>query len=472
MNSPSRCLLLVTFQILGAQIIAAQGVLCAQSAGATDPSPVGGPESRQADDDTGAERRFVVPERSADDLVQGIPASFAVEDIFRRLLGELVRHPADGPALLADFQQQVVDQGAGFAVDGSTYRRLEAARQRADAALGGYNPSGIPDLSVRDLREARELPGLGCAQKIQRKVIGELADLEIDALVGVIAVVIETYGRQVDQRAFWLYDRTQALAIELAERHHGETGDRDLFAAHLLAVADRQLKLDSYDGGLWALELFERVLTLRDDHPTARYWAGFLAEKYGRYSKAVRHFSALVEHSPGDAEARLRLAVNQARSGRRAEGEASLEALAHGEAPAWVRRVAWSELVRLVGDEDPERVLALLSEALEAFPDDSELRLQLAYHRRLDAWQETLGELERAIALGPEAEGPGGRVRYELARERGLIANRAWLAEQNLERRELTLATMDRLEMRWSNRVDPRRPVDACEDLRPKGGGS
>jgi tetratricopeptide (TPR) repeat protein len=221
-----------------------------------------------------------------------------------------------------------------------------------------------------------------------------------------------------------------------------------------------------YFDGEEALDLLDRILDLEPDHAVARYWAGYLSEKFGAYHKAVRHYERYLE-GENDLEVRLRLGVNRLRAGEEDAGRADLEAIALDEqAPRWMRILAWSELARSLGESEPRRAEAFLVQALGTFPEDPGLRLQLAYHRRLSAWDASVAELERVLELGPEQEGAGPRVLYERPREEGLTANRAWLAEQVAQRMPLLSETLEKLEGTW--RLQPRfqrNVVLHCQEL-------
>lgn len=392
--------------------------------------------------------------------------SIRVEDVLREIVLESLRHPERGPALLHDWQRQVTDHATGHPVDARTYTQLREARQKTTGSLARRTASTAPNVSARELREARQLPGLGCVTKLQRQVVADLAEIEVESLVAVLSLYNRLYAWQtIPPPIFWLRDHNQDLIIDLAEQHFEATGDRQIFLAQMVALADVQRSLVVSSDGPDAIALLERVLDLDPDHLVARYWAGYLSEKKGGYRDASHHFGRYLETDPGDHEVRLRLAVNQLRTGSRREGEAALEALARDPMPPdWIRQVAWSERIRQLDDSDP-RTVPLLREAIAAFPNDPALRLQLAYHLRLTDWPRSLEELEQALELGSHGAATP-RVTYERAREEGLARNRAWLAKQLAARRPLLLDSLDTLERRWhSQRAGERVVVTHCLEI-------
>ena len=414
---------------------------------------------------------YVVRRRSAQELIRGIPASVPVEDVFRRILVESVHRPSRGPTLIANWQQEVVDLAAGEKIDTQAYLRLELVRRNLGQASGSRFSSTVRQ-NAEGAREARYLPGIGCVDAVQRGVLAELWTFDLETLVHMTSIYLGTYGRQtVPPPPFWLRDHTRDLVLELAEIHFEETGQLDVYVAKLMALADIQRSLVIYYDGLDALDLFELVLDLDDQNQVARYWAGFMSEKFGEYRQAVRHFERFLTVDPDDPEVRLRLAVNQLRTGRRTPGSVTLEQLAKNtETPAWMRKVAWSELVRQESERGGGPALSFLRQATESFPEEPSFQLQLAFHQQVDAWGESQKSLDRAVDLGPKSPGPGARVRYEQGRTEGLARNRAWLVEQAESRRGALLAALERLEHQWHlERNVPRFGYAQCDGIGPEG---
>jgi tetratricopeptide (TPR) repeat protein len=398
-----------------------------------------------------------------------LPASIRVEDVYRGLLVDALRHPAPGPALVSGWQQQVVDLATGQPVNEETFALWLERRGRMGAGTTSY--SGVPRHSARKIDDAMRLQGRDCYTEVERQVVEELAARDVETLVPIAALYGAVYGYQtIPSPLFWLRETNRELLLDLVELHYEETGNRPLYIAQLLALVDMQRSMVLYQDGDKALGLLDYILDLEPDHAIARYWAGYLSEKFGEYRKAVHHYERYLEEDD-DLEVRLRLGVNRLRAGEEDAGRAGLEVIARDQqAPRWMRLLAWSELASAFGDSNPRRAEALLVEAIEAFPADPGLRLQLAYHHRISAWDASVAELERALELGPAQEGAGPRVLYERPREEGLAANRAWLARQVAERASRLFETLDVLEGTWRRQLrKERNVVQHCQELLERG---
>lgn len=129
-----------------------------------------------------------------------------------------------------------------------------------------------------------------------------------------------------------------------------------------------------------ARRLLEELVGIAPQNPQARLGLAALCERTGDPATAVENLQALLEHSPDHAEARLRLAVNQLRVGDRRTAEGHLRTLLAGQAPLWIRTLAYQELGRSLVDRgrvgEGER---LLHSALDEIPRNQRLRLLYAY---------------------------------------------------------------------------------------------
>ena len=403
--------------------------------------------------------------------------SFRLSRVYRGLLEVAIDDPSAGATEVADWQRVVIDFSNGFRLDLESFLRLERARQQSIQSSTRFNPSGVPGRSAREIREARELAGLVCLQKTQLTVARQVADRDPRAMASLAWFHLGAYSRQIRPPAvFWLAPHSRDFVADLAGLHWQATGETELVIALLVELANVQRQANGYDDGLGARALFERVLELDPEHRLARYWAGFLSEKYGRYQRAAHHFERLAEVDPDDTEARLRWAVVRLRLGGRGASTAAttLRQLARdttGTVPGWMSRVAFGELVRSLGATDPRAAIALAREGLGRFPDESSLHVQVAYHLRLDAWDESLRSLGRAETLRPAENALGARARYDLAREEGFAENVRWL-EGEIERgREPLREALDLLEIQWLRLPQTRpEPIEACGFLAHREG--
>ena len=407
---------------------------------------------------------FTIEFSSQELVIPDFPASIRVEDVYQQVLADALRVPGPGPALISGWQQQVLDMASGQPVNAATYALWLERRGR----VGGRSPSGVPENSSREIQDAMQVSGRDCFTKVERQVLEELAARDVESLVPIVALYGAVHGYQtIPAPMFWLRKFSRDLMLDLIEQHYDVTGNQPLYIAQLLSLVDIQRSMVLYQDGDHALALLDYVLDIEPRHVVARYWAGYLSEKFGEYRKAVRHYERYLEEEKEDWEVRLRLGVNRLRAGEEEDGLKDLETLArHEEPPRWMRLLAWSEVIRFLGESDPRRAEALLTEAIDAFPKDPGLRLQLAYHHRIKAWDASVDELEHALELGPAQEGSGPRSRYEHPREKGLAANRVWLAHQVAKRTPLVFDTLKGLESTWRLRPrGARRVVLACQEL-------
>ena len=410
--------------------------------------------------------------------LEDVPVAIQAENELLRLLTETLDDPEAAIGELEAFQQSVLDR---------------VATERVDANFMGDAP-------------VTAVPGLNCLRRLEVSVFGQLAAIDPEVQVPLAVLLTDTYRHQVGPpRRTWLTEHSHRTALRLVEsyrrgrdpetddspvgvRGEAATGEsptpapltseelearRPLAIALLLVLADQQRRAGSYYDGGEALELFERIVRLDPEHSIARYFAGYLAEKYAFYPRARRHFEALAERHPDDLEARLRLALNQSRTGAKAKAEEGLRWVsgsASGTAAAgdsWLRQLAFHELVRLAGD-DPKRASMELAVAQARFPDDPVLRIQSAYHLRQAAWDASVEELYRAEeSLGGGEETV--RVRYEFPRDDGLAENRAEVERQVALRLPNLRQAVVRLERDWRRWAQLREPIEQCRLLEGEG---
>ena len=187
-----------------------------------------------------------------------------------------------------------------------------------------------------------------------------------------------------------LADHSWPLAAEFADKARDEqrTGEELQFTQILLV----SLAADLVRSGAVspAINLLKRATELAPHDPPALLALGATYERSGRYDEAIAPLRRLVETDPDNAEGELRLAVNLARRGRSAEAEAHFRHLIENSAPAWITIIAYQEMARQMLPSEAERVLR---EAVEQYPSNQALRVQLAY--TLD----TCGRAAEAAAL-------------------------------------------------------------------------
>jgi tetratricopeptide (TPR) repeat protein len=216
--------------------------------------------------------------------------------------------------------------------------------------------------------------------------------------------------------------RVTQWLVELYAEHSSSVDAGGVAAGALVSLAGHLLR-----GGnsLEGMAVLERALEHDPRHATALLTLASGYEILGEYKKTVDLLRRYLEVRPDSAEGKLRLAVNLARLGSPKPALGLLgEAVAAGE-PAWVVAVAYEELASLLAEQGrPEAAVARLRQALERFPGEQRLYIQLAAildrsGQRVEA-RAALAELERRLlqqtgrgvgaAAGSEEGSP--RLRY------------------------------------------------------------
>ena len=117
--------------------------------------------------------------------------------------------------------------------------------------------------------------------------------------------------------------------------------------------------------------MLRRVLNLDASNETALLYLGASAERTSDYPMAIEYFDQLVTAYPHHGQARLRLAVNLLRDGRKRIARRHLESLVEGQHRSWILSLGFQELARLMlRDNDLEGAITLLRQAIERVPTD------------------------------------------------------------------------------------------------------
>jgi len=192
---------------------------------------------------------------------------------------------------------------------------------------------------------------------------------------------------RLEQRAYASHAAERRSADALAARlivadlvqeyaRRARNGDR-LAPAALLAELGAQLQVGAQEAA--AEDLFRQALALDSHQRGARLGLAALLEKHGEYAGSVSLLGDLVATAPPDREARLRYALGLLRTGRGADGERELRALAR-DGTDWVRSLAAQELARLlVARGAAAEALGVLSEAIAVLPCDPSLPVVAAF---------------------------------------------------------------------------------------------
>ena len=285
----------------------------------------------------------------------------------------------------------VVAPGAGRAAREGDRRaragpRREARRQyrRALELLAAGSPEAArTTLSAFEKQVVREAPyaaaeALGQAQQ---HLAGELIGREPRCLAPLFLLHFDLWREDLLRGDLYLASHQQGMVrtlIDLGLRHAAPGGR----AAGTARAALLSLAAVLQEQGLHesARQAFERVLAAGGNDPATLLSLAFLAEGSARYGEAVAALARLVAAHPGHREGRLRLAINQRRTGDAAAAEARLRALAAQETADWVGPVAASELAQMLAQAGRlEEAVGVLEGFRARGADHRWLAVQLAH---------------------------------------------------------------------------------------------
>ena len=315
--------------------------------------------------------------------------------------------------------------------------KVEAAYRRA---LGAW-ATGDDEDALAQLVRLDEGAG-GDSRGVQRLVDAKLAvgraiaRRDPAAVLGAVAL---------QQRAYTIYaSRRPTLAAEarrsaaaLVRLHAGRV--RNAEAATLDAGLYASLAGDAAARAQQtaAAELYGEALKLVPQQPAALLGLAAIQEVHAHYAEAVGLLAPLVAAYPEAREARLRLALNELRLGRRERAERALRELAGGDAD-WVRSLAAQELARLLAARgDLAGAAAALEGAAAVLPCDPSLPVQAALVAER-AGSSTPLDLSTLGACGEAAE--SARARYTHAPSSELVPVRRAIAAADAQWRQ-ALAT-------------------------------
>lgn len=221
------------------------------------------------------------------------------------------------------------------------------------------------DLLLEDLHDAE----VGVARELARQAP--------DALIPVTLLHESAYLGYRTPQTRLLARHSRVMVQELAELYVDAGGSPTSLAADVFTSLGGSLQ----EAGLTtsANSLFLRALDLQESNEGALLSLAVYAEKVGDYARAVKHLESLVEGHPDNSEAWLRLGVNLLRLGKRQQGSEWLSRARSPQALPWVRSLAHAEAARLAQREgNLEGAERLLRDAVATFPEDQQLKIQLA----------------------------------------------------------------------------------------------
>lgn len=286
--------------------------------------------------------------------------------------------------------------------------------------------------------------------KAEQEVIHQVGQADIEVLVPIAVLHHEAYRRLLARggRGHALaMVHTRNMAKDLALLYHEQSGSEGaaLVASRLLTSLGGLLLQSAQQ--LPAAEMFQKAIELDGHNVPALLALSTVYEKNARAESAVKLLRQVLTVDPANAEARLRLALNLKRLEQTGESQKLLEGLAADKEPSWVTPLAYQELARLATDRgkssEAEKVLR---QAVERFPGDLRLRIQLAaVLDRRGAPGEATALIEKALASSDPNAGTGAqtgevssaRYLYNAVRADEFASTRTYLDESSKSRLQM-----------------------------------
>lgn len=354
-------------------------------------------------------------------------------------MGESIRSPVL-PALVSSAVDGGISwatlQPAGLTTTASSEQRRGSDRQASDSKTPRRNIK--TDAMVAGYRKVLDHLASGEVRKASRALY-ELEDAELqrgfDILEALRSVEIETavkiagadpealapllllhhgqYRKMRQRRLPLLSTHSRTVTLQLIELflQRSKTPESQKLAVSLMA----SLGSEARQAGMIRLSenMLRRVLNLDASNETALLYLGASAERTSEYSMAVEYFEQLVEAYPHHGQARLRLAVNLLREGRKRVARRHLENLVEGQHRNWILSLGYQELARLMlRDNDLDGAITLLRQGIERVPVDEKLYMQLAFALDADQQDEEMVKVLQAMELRARTHQESTRHRY------------------------------------------------------------
>lgn len=275
--------------------------------------------------------------------------------------------------------------------------------------------------------------------KAEQEVIHQVGAADLEVLVPIAMLHHEAYRRLLQRggRGHALaMGHTRGMAKDLAILYSEQSGSEGAaqVASRLLTSLGGLLLQSSQQ--LSSAEMFQKAIELDGHNLAALLALSTIYEKNAQAESAVRLLRHAVEVAPASGEARLRLALNLKRLQKTDEARKLLEGLTADKEPTWVTPLAYQELARLDSDRgrssESEKVLR---RAVERFPEDLRLRIQLAaVLDRRGSPGEATALIEKALAASPSQESSASRYLYNAVRLDEFAETRKFLEENSQSR--------------------------------------
>lgn len=218
--------------------------------------------------------------------------------------------------------------------------------------------------------------------KAEQEIIHQVGQTDIEVLVPIAVLHHEAYRRLLARggrgHALALV-HTRNMAKDLALLYQDQSGSEGaaLVASRLLTSLGGLLLQAAQQ--LPAAGMFQKAIELDGHNVPALVALAIVYEKNAQTESAVKLLRQAVTLEPANAEARLRLALNLKRLDQTKESRKLLTDLAAEKEPSWVTPLAYQELARVDSEAGKSsEAEKALRQAVERFPEDLRLRIQLA----------------------------------------------------------------------------------------------
>jgi Flp pilus assembly protein TadD len=269
--------------------------------------------------------------------------------------------------------------------------------------------------------------------KAEQSVIHQAGGSDIEALVPIAVLHHEAYRRLLGRGArgeamALVHTRTMARDLAVLYREQSGSEGAALVSSRLLTSLGGLLLQSAQQ--LPAAEMFQQAVELDARNTAALLGLAAIWEKNAQPESAVKYLRRALETDPGNVEGKLRLALNLKRLEQLDETRKLLEELIAAPEATWVTPLAYQELARLHSDrEQTAEAEKVLRRALERFPDDARLTIQLAavLDRRGEAREATA--LIEKILTASTRESVSSRYLYNTVRPDAFAESRSFLDE-------------------------------------------
>lgn len=277
----------------------------------------------------------------------------------------------------------------------------------------------------------------------EQKVIHQVGASDLEVLVPISVLHHEAYRRLLERRTRGeavAMVHTRRMARDLAMLYHQQSGSEGaaLVASRVLTSLGGLLLQSAQQ--LPAAEMFQQAVELDGRNIAAFLGLASVYEKNAQPESAVKVLRRALEAepggTPGNMEARLRLALNLKRLDQAEEAVKLLDELTAASEPSWVTPLAVQELARVHSDRgrtsEAEKVLR---KGVERFPGDTRLKIQLAaVLDRRGAAGEATAIVEKVLAAPAATSGASERFLYNTVRPEVFEPARSFLAENSKSR--------------------------------------